>query len=199
LTENTYMRRRRILFATFGVVATAGCIGNQTTEEPPANQSEEERSNNQTEDEQSDEGTKTEANEPIYDPAEKDALIPPAETFPDDWRRNDEQNEEFEAVFINENGTIAVLIEIGVAESVEEAREAFEDSKALYRDPQDLDIGDEAFWDTRDSQARTYFRHSNAIGVVRAVRQTGIEIEPDVSRSQNYAFDMFNHWKSVNQ
>ena len=193
------MNRRSLLIGAGSIVGLSGCIGNQTTEEPPENQSEEEQSNNQTEDEQSDEEIKTEANEPIYDPAEKDALIPPAETFPDDWRRNDEQNEEFEAVFINSDGTIAVLIEIGVAESVGEAREAFEDSKALYRDPQDLDIGDEAFWDTRDSQARTYFRHSNAIGVVRAVRQTGIEIEPDVSRSQNYAFDMFDHWKSVSQ
>lgn len=193
------MNRRSFLIGAGSIVGLSGCIGNQIAEEPPENQSEEERPNNQTEDEQSNEETKAAADEPIYDPAEKDALIPPAETFPDDWRRNDEQNEEFEAVFINADGTIAVLIEIGVGESEEEAREAFGDSKALYRDPQDIDIGDEAFWDTRDSQARTYFRHSNAVGVVRAVRQTGVEIEPDVSRSQNYAFDMFDHWKSVNQ
>ena len=46
LTENTYMRRRRILFATFGVVASAGCIGSQ--EEPTGDQNEEEETREST-------------------------------------------------------------------------------------------------------------------------------------------------------
>lgn len=135
---------------------------------------------------------------PQYDEDSKDEMLLSVEAFPDGWHRDDDINDNFDAVFANEDDSIVVMLSIQLSEDIETAKENFESSKSSYRDPQEIDIGDEAFWDTRNEEmASTIFRHSNALGQTVAARQSGMEINPDQQRSQNYAGEMYDHWQDL--
>lgn len=183
------MQRREFLvgLSTVGAVASiSGCASIGGNE--PANTSDQDAADSEST-----------AEEPIYQQDQVEELILPLTAFPEGWSRNDDANEEFDAVYFGENQRDGVLIAVDIGETVSEAREAFESQLNLYREPQELDIGDQAFWDTRDSQAVTKFRHSNAIGEVRGIRQVAADIEPAINLSQTYAIEMFDHWQSVTE
>lgn len=135
--------------------------------------------------------------EPLYEQNQVEELVLPLDAFPEGWTRNDEANEEFDGVYFSESQKDVVFIAVDVGETISETEEGFESQKNLYREPEELDIGDQAFWDTRDSQGVTKFRHSNAIGTVRAAREVALEVEPAINLSQTYAFEMFDHWQEI--
>lgn len=134
--------------------------------------------------------------EPQYEEGSKEDLLLEVDAFPNDWHRDDEINENFDACFTNEDESIIVLLSVEIEEGIEEAEKSFESSKSGFRDPQEIDIGEEAFWDTQnDEVAFTIFRHSNALGQAVAARQSGMDINPDQSRSQKYAREMYDNWQ----
>lgn len=209
LKNNNGLMNRRKFLATGGSLSIsllAGCIdgmlssestednGDATEEPTPEDTPTEEDTPEETPTEE-DTPEETPTEEALYNQGQEDELLLPIEAFPEGWTRDEERNPDFDVVYMNEDETNAVLIVVGIAETVEQARESFEDGKATYRDPQELDFADQAYWDTRDSQAITTFRHSNAIGQVRGIQETGVEIEPAVNLSQTYAVELFEHWQ----
>lgn len=132
---------------------------------------------------------------PEYEEGDRDGMVLTIDAFPDGWTRDDDFNENFDASYLSEDESVVVLARVEIEDSVDAAKESFESSESGTRDPQDYDIGDEAFWDTRnDEYAATVFRHSNAVGQVAALRESGTEVVPDQSRSQEYAQKMFEQW-----
>lgn len=183
------MQRRKFLIglgAVSAVSSIAGCSSVPGGSDPANASSDQDTSDSEPDEE-----------EPIYDESQVEELVLSIDSFPEGWIRNDESNEDFDAVYFGENQRDGVLIAVDVGETVSETREAFNSDKNLYREPEELDIGDQAFWDTRDSQAVTKFRHSNAIGEVRGIRQVAADIEPAINLSQTYAIEMWEHWQSV--
>jgi hypothetical protein len=133
---------------------------------------------------------------PEYEDVSKEDMLLSASDFPEGWRRNDSLNDNFDAAFQDSDGTVFVLLSVSLFDEVSAAEDGFEDARSGFRDPQDIDIGDEAFWDTRNDEfAFTIFRHSNANGSSVSIRQSGLEVVPDQNRSQNYAGKMFQHWQ----
>lgn len=193
------MERRRFLIAAAVGGLSAGCLGSgggqPTTQTSEPTTDSETVTNSPTDRPTTSEPATTTVETPIYDPSQKPDMIPPIGLFPDSWRRNDEINEDFDAVYFNEDQSVVVFFVVRVGEQVAGARGAFDDLKSRYRDPQSIDIGDEAFWDTRESVATTIFRHSNAIGESWAVRESGANNEPDVTRSHKYAFETYDYWQ----
>lgn len=135
---------------------------------------------------------------PKYTDVSKEDLLLSVSDFPDGWARNDQLNEEFDAVFHNEDETIFVLLSVHIYDEISGAADEFESVRNGHRDPQDLGFADEAFWDTRNGEiAVTAFRDSNAIGSALAASQSGFEISPEQVRSQNYAEKMYQHWQDL--
>jgi len=135
---------------------------------------------------------------PAYEEEQEEEMLLSVDSFPDGWVRNDAINENFDAVFANEDESIIVLTSVDVGENVSEAKEAMDASESGYSNTNEIDIGDEAFWATRNDQvAYTIFRHSNAVGQVAAARESGAEVVPDQSRSQQYAREMVSHWQDI--
>ena len=138
------------------------------------------------------------SDEPEYNEDDHEDLLLSIEAFPEDWNRDDEVNDNFDAVFLNKDETIVVFASVEIDEDIDDAEKRFENAESSTRDPIDYDIGDEAFWDTRNNEiAITVFRHSNAVGQVAAMRQSGMEINPDQSRSQEYARKMYDNWRNI--
>lgn len=144
---------------------------------------------------------------PQYHEDDHEAMLLSIDDFPDGWARDDEVNDNFDAVFRNEDETITVLPIVEIEADEAAAQDNFEDSKSGTRDysiedeavcPVDYNIGDEASWDTRNNEmAITLFRHSNAVGQVAATRQSRTEVQPDQARSQTYTMTMFEGWEDV--
>jgi len=132
----------------------------------------------------------------LYSEGDREEMIPSVEIFPDGWKEGD-AGEDWEGAFSNESETILVLMGIRINETVEEAKQGFEREKQGFSEPNDYPIGDEGFWAERPDNARTYFRHSNAIGLVVGARESGLELVPDPGRSQNYAEEMYEHWGTL--
>lgn len=131
-----------------------------------------------------------------YSEDDHEDLLLSEEDFPDDWHRDDEFNENFDAVFLDEDETTVVLVLVEIEDDVEEAEESFEQSESGAEDPSDYDIGDEAYWATQNDEiAVTQFRHSNAVGQVAATTLSGLEMNPDQNRSQQHAQEMFDGWE----
>lgn len=181
------MNRRHLLFGS-GVTLSAvlaGCIGGDGN----TGDSEEDNGEN----ENGGDGS----TEPLYNEGDHKDLLLTLDDFPEGWTRDDELNENFDAVFLNDDRTILVMPLVEIEPDIEAAKENYQQSIAGTRDPQDYPLGDEAFWDTRNDEiAVTLFRHSNAVGQVAALRESGMEVVPDQSRSQQYAEAMFKHWES---
>lgn len=132
---------------------------------------------------------------PEYAQGDKESMLLSVDAFPDGWTRNDEINENFDAVFANEDQSIIVLIKVEIFDEVAGAEDRMETARAGVSEPNDYPIADNAFWATRNDQiACTLFRHSNAVGQACATRESGTEVVPDQSRSQDYAETMFEQW-----
>ena len=87
---------------------------------------------------------------PKYDSDAVSEMIPPASAFDIDLTRDDSVNENFEAAFASPDDSIFVLIGIDVSEGVSEAKTQFQTSREGFRDPQEMSVGNEAFWDTQN-------------------------------------------------
>jgi hypothetical protein len=122
-------------------------------------------------------------------------LLLSIDAFPDDWKRDDSFNDSFDAVFLNADESILVLQEARVHESIEEAKDSFGLISDKFRDPQDIDIGDEAFWDTRNEElAYCAVRDSNAVGGIGGSRKSASGVVPAQNRAQTYARKMVEAW-----
>jgi hypothetical protein len=177
------LNRRRYLTAigtTASALALAGCSGGDD-------------SGNGTND-----GTSTETQTNTgteYEQGSKEAMLLSVEAFPDGWTRNDEINQNFDAVFTNGDQSIVVLATVEIFADVAGAEDRIETAQAGVSEPNDYPIADEAFWATRNDQiACTMFRHSNAVGQVCATRESGSGVVPDQSRSQQYAEMLYQEW-----
>jgi len=132
---------------------------------------------------------------PQYDQDSEEGMLLSLDAFPDGWVRDDDLNEDFDAGFSSEDESVIVLVSVEVFDEVSEAEDRIETIRAGVSDPNDYPIADEAFWATRNQQlALTLFRDSNAVGQVTALRESGTEVVPDQSRSQQYAETMYDQW-----
>jgi hypothetical protein len=176
------MERRRYLAtvtAAVGGIPLAGCSlggdgsGDESTETPTQ--------------------TPTETG-PLYERGTEEELILSIDAFPDGWVRDDQINENFDAVFSSENEPLVVLISVSVYEDVQAAEDGLENTRDAVSEPTDEDIGDEAFSGIQNEQiAYTVFRHSNAVCQVGAASDSGI-VEPEQSTARQYAQAMYEQW-----
>jgi len=125
-------------------------------------------------------------------------LTPELEVFPEGWQRRDEFNDNFDAVFLNEDRTILVMFDFELYETVSAAERGYQNAKSGFANARDYDLGDAAFWAVQNERsARTYVRDSNLLGLCYAARESNLEMIPDQSRSQLYAGEMVNHWQDT--
>lgn len=135
---------------------------------------------------------------PQYESEQREAMLLTVDDFPSGWQRNDELNDNFDAIFLNGDGSIVVMTMVEISEEVSAAKDRMENARAGVSDPNEYTIGDDSFWATRNNEiACTIFRHSNAVGQACALRESGAEVVPDQSRSQDYATTMYNQWQEL--
>lgn len=134
---------------------------------------------------------------PDYEDVERSEFLLEESDFPDEWVRNDQLNDNFDAVFTSEDESIAVLLSIGIHDTVDSAKEDYDSSFESFREPEEMSFADEAFWDTRNDLAFTIYRDSNLLGQAAALRESGVEVQPDQARAQQYSKDMYDHWQSL--
>lgn len=134
---------------------------------------------------------------PEYEDVTAEDLVLPESAFPSDWTRDDSISEIYNAGFTNADGTIVVLIGINIHDTIDEAKEDYEQSVNEAGEINELDIGDEAFWQEREQFAGTLFRDSNVEAQATAARQSGGEVVPARSQSIDYARDLYDHMQSV--
>jgi hypothetical protein len=130
---------------------------------------------------------------PKYEGVSLEDLMLPLSTFPDGWRRTDEVNDNFDGVFQNADGTIVIFIGINIHDEVSGAKDDFDTSQNEAGDVHELEIADEAYWFEREQTAITLFRDSNVESQAVGMRQSGTEIVPGTSRSQDYARELADH------
>jgi hypothetical protein len=112
--------------------------------------------------------------------------------FPEGWERNDEMNENFEAVFVGPDDGKFVMLSTDVKDDVQAAKDKLESMKNTNSETNELDIGDDAFWAKRDDHARVGVRDSNLILLSIAAYQSGMEWTPDQNRGIKYARKLLN-------
>lgn len=136
---------------------------------------------------------------PEYDSDDKETLLLTVDELPfDGWERDDSINDDFDQGFISEDEDEIVLASAAVHDEVSGAEDKFSEVQDGYAETNDYDIGDEAFWATRNEQvAYVYFRHSNAIGSVAGVKQSGGQAQPAQTNAQQAAQAMFDGWSEV--
>jgi len=134
---------------------------------------------------------------PKYTDVDEEDMLLSLSDFPDGWQRDDETNERFDAVFISSDNEIAVLLNINLHDTIESAKDDYDESYNGVRDPQEMDFADEAYWDTQNELAIALFRDSNAEGQAASAMTTAGELQADPQRAQEYARDMHDHWQSL--
>lgn len=132
-----------------------------------------------------------------YNQDEKDTLLidEPVADWPDDLQRDDPINENFDRVFINQDDTIAVLMDVEISEDIETAENEMEKSRANAANDEDYPLADDAFIADDDESAWLTFRHRNALGHVLVVRDSGGQLVSDRNRASTYGESLFEHWK----
>lgn len=135
---------------------------------------------------------------PKYESDQEMEMRLPLETFPDGWERDDSINQEFDRAFANEDRSVIVMLTVDVETEVGTAEDKLSDARSNFDDATDHDLGDEAFTGTQNDQlAYTLFRDSNGLGQVVATRESGSDVVPDESRSQEYAQTTYDHWQDL--
>ncbi len=137
--------------------------------------------------------------DPEYTDVTVEDLMLPKSVFPSDWTRNDtiNENENFDGIFVNSDETTIVAVGINIHDTIDEAKEDYEQSVNNAGEIYELDIGNEAFWVEREQFAVTLFRDSNVEAQVVSGRQSGLEFIPGISRSQEYARELYDYMQSV--
>lgn len=135
---------------------------------------------------------------PRYEDVTADEMVLSVDAFPDGWRRDDDFNDAFDASYRNADGTAVVLLSVIIEPTVDAAEQRLENSREDFPDPEDASVGDEGFEAVRNERAAfTMFRHSNALGESAAIREEAGVVEPDLTRSRNYAMEMYEHWQRL--
>lgn len=130
----------------------------------------------------------------LYQTGTEGELVPNgvASDWPDqDFERNDEINENFLRGFTNSDGSIVVLMDAEINETVSDAKDSFESSAATASEQEDYPLADQAIIFDSDTAARVIFRDSNALGQTLAVRESGGEAVSDRQRASSYAEIMY--------
>lgn len=130
----------------------------------------------------------------LYQTGNEEELVPNgvASDWPDqDFERNDEINENFLRGFTNPEGSIVVLMDAEISETVSDAEDSFKSSAATASEEEDYPLADEAIIFDGDTAARVIFRDSNALGQTLAIRESGAETVPDRQRASSYAEIMY--------
>ena len=159
------MKRRRVLLTAVGVVAAAGCVGDQeegSTEEP------------------AEEGTEElgdDDDSPID--AEPDGLLPPADLFGEEWEQDDNgvvglhplelEGETASSSFVTDDGLEGIDVEVTVFDSVDGAVSGFQDMRDADFEGngdgiEDVEIASDAYFIHPFDSA--YFRDANVIGML---------------------------------
>ena len=128
-----------------------------------------------------------------YDPDEQSGMYPSIDAFPSDWNRDDDYNEHFDRVFLAEDESMVVMLDVEVADSIEEAEDRFTYAKDRA-DYHEFSLGDEAYWVEETDHSAAVLRHSNAFGQTFASKLSGTEWEPDTPRATHYALVLFGRW-----
>ncbi|MFA9416984.1 hypothetical protein [Natrinema sp. HArc-T2] len=199
-------RRNFITTAAAGTgIVVAGCVGETTEEsEPEADDTTDSGTDNQTADEvdPEPESEPDPEPEPMFVGTEIEELVPDfTQENPthDDLVRDDELNENFDAIFITENEQVAVMVDIELESSIAAAEDRMQNRRDRVGEYHDFTVegADDAFWYEEPDNARTYVRLSNGVGEVVAGRMSGSEMVPDVNRSQEYAIALVEHWQTI--
>lgn len=131
-----------------------------------------------------------------YEQSDEPRMIPGLEIFPPGWIRDDEFNDNFDAVFMSEDEDVIVMMSADVHEKIEDAKNRFDRAKERS-DSNEFTLADEAIWADRGDNALAIFRHSNAIGQSLGARESGLNLVPDVGRATQYADEMYAHWQDL--
>lgn len=123
---------------------------------------------------------------PEYEDADGKTMLT-VEDFPDGWQRDDETNENFDAVFIGPDDGKFVMASSTVNDDVQAAKDQMESMKNSNAETNEVDIGDDAFWAKREDHARVGVRDSNLIILTAAAYQSGMGWTPDQNRAIEYA------------
>ncbi len=136
----------------------------------------------------------------LYEQGNEDKLLP--ETVGDDWpdpnlERADEANEFIDRIFMSPDSSgssIRLLIDVQIAVTIDKAEDEMESEKATAGAFDDYPLADEAIVYEAAENARTVFRETNAVGIVAAKRQSGLEPIPDRQRAIDYADLIYNNY-----
>ncbi|MFD1563500.1 hypothetical protein ACFR99_08055 [Haloarchaeobius amylolyticus] len=197
-------RRTFITTATAGAgIVVAGCVGDTTEEpDPEADDTTDSGTDNQTDDEVDSEPEPEPEPEPMFVGTEIEELIPDfTQENPthDELVRDDELNENFDAIFITEDEQVAVMVDVEIESSIEDADGRMQTRRDRVSEYHEftLEGADDAFWYEEPDNARTYVRLSNGVGEVVAGRMSESDMIPDVNRSQEYAIALIEHWQTI--
>ena len=128
-----------------------------------------------------------------YEPSEESSMYPGIDAFPSDWKRDDDYNEHFDRVFLAEDESVVVMMDVEVADSIEASEERFAYAKDRA-DYHEFSLADEAYWVEEADHSAAVFRHSNAFGQTFASNLSGTEWRPDTPRATHYALVLFGAW-----
>lgn len=134
----------------------------------------------------------------LYEQSDEDDMVLGLDAFPEGWTTADpdEVDDGIDVIYTNGEGSAGVWMGVEVFETIDGARERYEGAKERT-DSNDYSLADAAAWGERSDSAYVLFRHSNAFGQCWGRRQSGTKYVPDVTRAQDYAGEILNHWKSL--
>ena len=164
------MDRRRYLAAA-GAVAVAGCLGSNEDGEASGG-----------------DGGGT-----AYRQGDRQQMLLTEADFPSGWRRDEERDQNFDAVFRNPNSGVLVMNSVEIYESISEAQRNLSNAKVGLQQPQTLDIAEEAFGGKR-GLAFIMFRDGNAVGQVAGLRSNGA---PAWDATDRYARMAYTKWQQM--
>lgn len=128
-----------------------------------------------------------------------DAFLPhdlPADA-PDDMNNHHDENETFARMWMTDDESIFVLAHGETFETIEDAENEFETTKATASDDESYPLGDQAIiYEENDENARVKIQHSNLTMQTLAARASGTQLVPDRSRASDYADLLFDEVKS---
>lgn len=134
---------------------------------------------------------------PKYEDVNEQDMYLDESDFPDNWKKFPEINEEY-TIYGTEVDRIYVGQDIAIYDSEKDAQNSFKKMEQSFQDLNYYELASDAFWVlTEDDFAIFIFRDSNALGQVVAIKQSGLEAQPDRQRAINYAEMMHEHWQTL--
>jgi len=132
----------------------------------------------------------------LYELSDDSEKFPSASTFGDDWERRDEENESWDAVYINGDDTAFITASVRVLNSISEAQDTYDEALNRLDDPNEFSAGDEAAWEEANNVAYAVVRDRNVLASVGGARRSVAQWQAD----RGYAFtgveELVSHWQS---